>query len=309
MKAIVQKLTIPNGKRVICMSDIHGSYDIFKALLEKVQFTDDDMLILLGDLFLKGEQPLETLHYIMELHKRPNVHILRGNCEWEGAPYLSRSDIDWMNGLPHIIESDDYIFVHGGIASENLDELDAWSCMKNDAFLEKGLVFSKYVVTGHWPVSNYCHKIPSCAPVISEDQKIICTDGGLVVRTIGQLNAFVIQDGEYAHDSLDALETVTIKKAQQARGGHYHATWQDRFVEVISEDGLFSLCRHIGSGNIVDHPTDTLWRDDQNRLCGCSYGLDYYLPLEAGETVSAVVQYGNRLLAKKGDIVGWVALT
>ena len=54
--------------------------------------------------------------------------------------------------LPHILESANFIFVHGGIPREdNLDGLEAYGCMKNDDFLGQGLSFRKWVAVGHWP--------------------------------------------------------------------------------------------------------------------------------------------------------------
>ena len=61
--------------------------------------------------------------------------------------------------------------------------------MKNDDFLDQGHSFSKWVVVGHWPVTLYHTDIPSAAPIILRDRKIISIDGGCVLKADGQLNA------------------------------------------------------------------------------------------------------------------------
>ena len=68
--------------RMIVVSDIHGHLDRFQALLRKVQYTPQDYLVILGDFVEKGDQVIETIHYIQELSKRERVFVLMGNCEW-----------------------------------------------------------------------------------------------------------------------------------------------------------------------------------------------------------------------------------
>ena len=74
--------TINGDYRIIVISDIHGHLDRFLALLKKVEYTPQDYLIILGDFVEKGDQVIETIHYIQELSKRDRVFVLMGNCEW-----------------------------------------------------------------------------------------------------------------------------------------------------------------------------------------------------------------------------------
>ena len=59
-------------------SDIHGEYDLFIRLLEKIQLKDDDTLYVLGDVVDRGPHPIKTLLKLMEM---PNVLCLVGNHE------------------------------------------------------------------------------------------------------------------------------------------------------------------------------------------------------------------------------------
>lgn len=99
--AIVKEFD-PRGKRMIAVSDIHANLLYFKGLLEKVGFSDDDELIILGDFLERGHCSLATLRYIMDLHRRGNCHVLCGNCDsWCDALdserlYWSSRIVDYM---------------------------------------------------------------------------------------------------------------------------------------------------------------------------------------------------------------------
>ncbi|WP_059174000.1 metallophosphoesterase [Bacillus sp. FJAT-27445] len=78
----IKELKLPENGRVIVISDIHGEINLFKELLEKVQFCNDDYLIINGDLCEKGGNSKEVVRYVMELTAtNPNVHVIEGNCD------------------------------------------------------------------------------------------------------------------------------------------------------------------------------------------------------------------------------------
>jgi protein phosphatase len=80
----ISRPKLPAGQRTIVISDIHGNLPYFKALLEKIHFSDRDLLILDGDFLEKGPASLGTLRFIMELSKHGNVYPILGNCdEWQ----------------------------------------------------------------------------------------------------------------------------------------------------------------------------------------------------------------------------------
>ncbi|MFK4465344.1 metallophosphoesterase [Bacillus sp. RC252] len=78
----IQKLLIPKGVRIIVISDIHGELNLLKELLHKVNFKDDDYLIINGDLCEKGNDSIGVVNYVMDLVvSKPNVYVVEGNCE------------------------------------------------------------------------------------------------------------------------------------------------------------------------------------------------------------------------------------
>lgn len=60
------------------MSDIHGYYDKFLKMLEKINFTDNDTMIIIGDVIDRGPQGITMLKDIMG---RKNVMMTMGNHE------------------------------------------------------------------------------------------------------------------------------------------------------------------------------------------------------------------------------------
>lgn len=70
------------------MSDIHGEADRFHAMLEKIQFSPEDMLYILGDVVDRGPDGIGLLKEIMGM---PNATMLLGNHEHMMLQYMSPS--------------------------------------------------------------------------------------------------------------------------------------------------------------------------------------------------------------------------
>lgn len=310
---IIRQLENPDNRRIVVISDIHGELDLFKRLLDKVGFCDDDILVILGDFYLKGSQQEETFHYVMELDKQPNVHVLRGNCEWWREDFYTDQMWDWVCKLPIILEGEDMVFVHAALEDKPLDEQDVLKCLTTFAFMEiyKGAAFDRWVVVGHCPTVNYCYKTPCYAPIFDNEKKIISIDGGIVVKSSGQLNALIINS---RHDFdwmfVDNFPVVTIKHHQQHMGtdGPTNITFLDRLIEIVEHGEEFSKVRHK-SGKIIEVPTDKIWQDDEGRDCIGDFATDAYLPVMEGDELSVIATYSNKIFAKnKSGYAGWVNL-
>lgn len=77
----VAPLVWPKGRRVLCVSDIHGNLRLLKGLLTKAGFGEGDTLIVLGDILERHVDSLATLRYLMELSRRYDVRFVLGNCD------------------------------------------------------------------------------------------------------------------------------------------------------------------------------------------------------------------------------------
>ena len=64
--------------KIYCMSDIHGEYDKFMELLDKIKLKETDTLYILGDILDRGPHPIKTLRKLMDM---PNVICMVGNHE------------------------------------------------------------------------------------------------------------------------------------------------------------------------------------------------------------------------------------
>lgn len=61
------------------ISDIHGCYDQYQMLLEKIHFSGNDKLYVLGDAVDRGPEPVKVLQDMM---RRPNVIFILGNHDF-----------------------------------------------------------------------------------------------------------------------------------------------------------------------------------------------------------------------------------
>lgn len=62
------------------ISDIHGCYDQYRQLLQKINFSSQDELYVLGDVVDRGSDPIKVLQDLM---RRPNVIYILGNHDLE----------------------------------------------------------------------------------------------------------------------------------------------------------------------------------------------------------------------------------
>lgn len=138
------EIKFKSGKSdILAVGDVHGCFHTFKAMLEQ-HWTNDEILIQLGDLIDRGKFSGETIQFVQHLQKiHPNqVFILRGNHEQELIEYvetgfnsnwmrqrgyktlesLSRVGLslietaNWMKNLPLYWECERISISHAGIA-------------------------------------------------------------------------------------------------------------------------------------------------------------------------------------------------
>ena len=128
------------------VSDIHGEYDLFMKLLDKVRFSDSDTMYVLGDIIDKGSSSIKLVDFI---RRKPNIKAILGNHEFMFLKYydglmrsvknandiaevlhklqdyfsndkevLSWEAVDYIESLPFYIETDDFICVHAGVETD-----------------------------------------------------------------------------------------------------------------------------------------------------------------------------------------------
>ena len=123
------------------ISDLHGMFDEFIEMLDLIRFSNEDIMIVAGDIFDRGKYPLEILDYIAG---RKNIHLIKGNHEQMFIDYFEYGDARlWhMNGgdITH-----NQIIKKGYIYQESLyryiKSLPSYIVVDNNIICHAGLYF------------------------------------------------------------------------------------------------------------------------------------------------------------------------
>ena len=73
------------------MSDLHGQYEKYRQMLEKIRFSDQDDLYILGDVVDHGPEPMKLL---LDMSYRINVFPILGNHDWTARTILKRLNVE-----------------------------------------------------------------------------------------------------------------------------------------------------------------------------------------------------------------------
>ncbi len=88
---------------IYVMSDIHGEYEKYISMLQKISFKDRDILYVLGDVVDRGKRPIDI---IQDMMVRPNVYPIVGNHELMALDMLKTLSVEITdkNYFTHINE-------------------------------------------------------------------------------------------------------------------------------------------------------------------------------------------------------------
>lgn len=365
MEITVKKISVPKGRRILAVSDIHGQWPFLEHLLEQTNFCDDDLLFIIGDIIEKGYENLASLRYVMDLARRDNVTVLVGNVdllrlqmlenlsedncgkfygyllkmrEWRGTSIFDemaaelglaldspeqalasrpallesfRKELDFIRGLPAIAETENYIFDHGGLPSEDLEAVKAGNIrdvLKFDNFMGSGLSFHKYVIVGHYPVSIYNQKIMQKNPLIDRGRHIISIDGGCGLQRDGQLNMLIIPEPDCETDKItwmswDDLPVFRALTAQEESEDPVNIEYLNRKIRILEEGEEFSRVEHADSGRRMKILTKSIYNRDGQ--WACARHTDYLLPVRAGDRLSVIDETSDGYFVKKDGVCGW----
>lgn len=218
-------------------------------------------------------------------------------------------EFKFIANLPTVVETQKFIFVHGGLREKQvLDNLDksVFELTKFDAFAERTPdSFDKYVVTGHWPVVLYGTDIPQMNPIINRDKKIISIDGGCGVKKDGQLNLLIIPNincsvDELSHISYDEIPTVCALEDQKPSTDSIYISWINKEIRILEKGEEFSYIEHIKSSRKLYIPNSHI----RNEAESFDY-TDYILPVKKGDKLSILSENSKGCIVKKDGVVGW----
>lgn len=218
-----------------------------------------------------------------------------------------RAEGEFLNRIPHAIETEKFIFAHAGMTpGKALEDHSVTELNRCDGLMFRDWSFDKWLVVGHWPVMLYGKDTVSANPIIDHERKIVSIDGGCVLKDDGQLNALVIPhkfSEDFEHIAYDPFPEMTVLDDQQEGKSSYYIRWGDSEVQVLERGEEFSLCRHVRTGYKMQILTKYLFTD--NEYTGCNDCTDYILPLKKGDKVHLVETTSRGYFVKHKGVSGW----
>ena len=152
-KIKIEKINENDYNKIFVISDLHGQYDLFLKLLEKINLKREDLLVIMGDICDRGEKSYEIYMKCMKMMKLGyNLKFILGNHEdmlledlendyplryetefsiyrnskyfkkksikdWHEANFLVEIEwlVKWLEDSPLAILGNENIFVHAGL--------------------------------------------------------------------------------------------------------------------------------------------------------------------------------------------------
>ena len=210
--------------RLIAIGDVHGYYDKLRTLVEALDLSGKDDLVLLGDLVDRGPQSAEVIEYVLDLSKYYRVWTIMGNHDswfldylesgypdpvWYsqggketldsyGGQEIPRTHHDFVQRMRRpiifdtVVEDREYIFSHGMLSptsplESRFNRKDAlWGRPSSFRLGNKGLAWrsDQVLVFGHTPHDVPTWYFPTAENTAPGAALCIDTGAGLVGRPL-----------------------------------------------------------------------------------------------------------------------------
>jgi len=149
-------------KNLIIYGDIHGCYNEFLSLREKINPNENDIEVCVGDIITKGKESIKVLRYL----QKHNIKSVLGNHEDKILRYLQHSlslkknpiildddeqniiqtlnakDIEYLKNMPLFMKFNAITVLHGGILNhfnlENISKREKQQILRMRYLDEKG---------------------------------------------------------------------------------------------------------------------------------------------------------------------------
>jgi protein phosphatase len=216
----------------------------------------------------------------------------------------------YLDSLPIILENEDFIFVHGGYAKEADPAKDESKFLKYDNYNELSGVNDKPVIVGHWPASNLRSHRFTNLPKFNKEKKIITIDGGLGVKSSGELNALIIEK-KNGLITYRPLQVNDFAKAKILSEHHFqeedpiYVSFPHFEVDVLERKGDFVLCRHQHTQKPLSVFPSLLEEENGQTRIKTTY-INAFLNLKKGDEVEVCLRFDDCALVKFKNDFGWV---
>lgn len=249
---------------------------------------------LIGEMCVEAGIPLEG---------EPDLPALKAELNRRYA-----AELDWLCGLPVILDTPRYVFVHAGLGPGPLNRQPLEVALETYDFMLDAPRLDKTVVVGHEPTVNYEPARQCYNPKHDLERRVLAIDGGNVIKRFGQLNLVALPDAEgeaFEFWADDDLPPGVAAEDQRENAGSVNIRWGSDAVTVLEEGGEFSFCEHQATGRRLWIPNSMIRPAKDGGHCA-SNATDYRLPVRAGDRVSVAERWSDRYLAKRDGVVGWV---
>lgn len=240
-----------------------------------------------------------------------NLHTFDNGSEFQ-AYINSEYDgfLNYIYELPIMAENKEFIFVHGGYNSDFDLKEEEGRFLKFDDYNRLAEIQHKKIVVGHWPTCNLRLDVHSNAPFINNEKNIISIDGGLGVKTAGELNAFIIEKKReeisysYVQEN-DFRKAKIISVRDFPKEEKIYVNYPHYDFEIIKEGSLMSLCKHLNSGKEFTVFNSLIEREKGNYKLKTSY-VNNFFELKIGDVVEVSLIIESCAQIKFRDEFGWV---
>ena len=232
--------------RLLAVSDIHGQFDAFMELLRYVKYSNQDTLVICGDMIDRGPKSAQILDWIIKYSPTANIVPIIGNHEHMYMAYMAGklSEESYMDkfiggeatinsyggyhesqviehlkligSLPKFVEIDNYIFTHGGLdiakpLSKQTLRDTAWD---DNTFYRTPGIKDKTVIFGHYPTR-----------ILFDSINDVTIDKGIIWRDPVYNNKICIDCGHTKKKRLACLDVTNSLE--------YYYDFRTKNVEVI----------------------------------------------------------------------------
>lgn len=233
------------------------------------------------------------------------------DMDFDGAIEKARKhlskELEFINAMPTILDTPNFVFVHAYLPHERLGELeggDNLPYVKTDEFYRIAPAFSRWITVGHWPVQLDRDDKQEANPVVDTERRLICLDGGCGVKRTGQLNLMLISGageldfiGQDDHPRVRALDSQ-----EESKGKTHYIKWTDRFIESSKTEG--DISRVVFHGDELLVPAAFVSSNQWDGLI-CDDVTDYLLPVNKGDILYAIQSTSRGLFCKQDGVCGW----
>lgn len=301
LKTLRYIMELSQNKRVYAVLGNHD-YHNYKIFLDK--YLDNDFSNYLN----KPKTLLYDMYEEYKMHNQNYKTLDLKDLQIELRKYFNK-ELTFLEKLPLMIESDDFIFVHAGIDKiRNYRQSCYQTVSRKRYFYFQGHLADKIVICGHMPVSIYHKNEFDDNIIIDLKKKIISIDGGNVVKEGGQLNALVIikNGSSYIYQS-DYESGLALKILAKDSIGEFRGKgicWPNYELELLERQEYFSKVRIVSTDETTYIKNEYLLSDNIYAYDDCPASV---LEIKKGESVEVINDScKGYMLVKYHGKQGWI---